>query len=62
MFHPTLTINGLHGGYDGPGSKTVLPCAAVAKCDIRLVPDMTPGSGARPACAPMSPATPPRSR
>lgn len=42
MFHPTLTINGLHGGYEGPGSKTVLPCAAVAKCDIRLVPEMTP--------------------
>ncbi len=42
MFHPTLTINGLHGGYGGPGSKTVLPCAAVAKCDVRLVPDMTP--------------------
>ncbi|TVS01424.1 MAG: M20/M25/M40 family metallo-hydrolase [Rhodobacteraceae bacterium] len=42
MFHPTLTINGLHGGYGGAGSKTVLPCAAVAKCDIRLVPDMTP--------------------
>ena len=42
MFHPTLTINGLHGGYDGPGSKTVLPCRAVAKCDIRLVPGMTP--------------------
>ena len=42
MFHPTLTINGLHGGYDGPGTKTVLPCAAVAKCDIRLVPEMTP--------------------
>ncbi len=34
---PTLTINGLHGGYAGPGSKTVLPAAAVAKCDIRLV-------------------------
>jgi acetylornithine deacetylase/succinyl-diaminopimelate desuccinylase-like protein len=34
---PTLTINGLHGGYDGPGSKTVLPSRAVAKCDIRLV-------------------------
>lgn len=34
---PTLTINGLHGGYGGPGSKTVLPCEAVAKCDIRLV-------------------------
>jgi acetylornithine deacetylase/succinyl-diaminopimelate desuccinylase-like protein len=34
---PTLTINGLHGGYGGPGSKTVLPCEAFAKCDIRLV-------------------------
>ena len=34
---PTFTINGLHGGYAGPGSKTVLPHAAVAKCDIRLV-------------------------
>ena len=36
-FWPTLTINGLHGGYAGPGSKTVLPHEAVAKCDIRLV-------------------------
>ncbi|MBE0681897.1 MAG: M20/M25/M40 family metallo-hydrolase [Anaerolineales bacterium] len=34
---PTLTINGLHGGYGGQGSKTVLPHEAVAKCDIRLV-------------------------
>ena len=42
MFHPTLTINGIHGGYGGPGTKTVLPCEAIAKCDIRLVPDMTP--------------------
>ena len=42
MSHPTLTINGLHGGYGGPGSKTVLPCEAVAKCDVRLVPPMTP--------------------
>ena len=34
---PTLTINGLHGGYGGPESKTVLPHEAFAKCDIRLV-------------------------
>ena len=38
---PTLTINGLHGGYGGPGSKTVLPSTAVAKCDIRLVETQT---------------------
>ncbi|MBD3844478.1 M20/M25/M40 family metallo-hydrolase [Bosea sp. SSUT16] len=42
MFHPTLTINGLHGGYGGPGSKTVLPCEAFAKCDIRLIDNQTP--------------------
>jgi len=42
MFHPTMTINGLHGGYGGKGSKSVLPCEAVAKCDIRLVDAMTP--------------------
>ena len=38
---PTLTINGLHGGYGGEGPKTVLPCEAVAKCDIRLVHDQS---------------------
>lgn len=38
---PTLTLNGLHGGYAGPGSKTVLPHEAVAKCDIRLVAAQT---------------------
>jgi acetylornithine deacetylase/succinyl-diaminopimelate desuccinylase-like protein len=34
---PAFTINGLHGGYGGPGSKTVLPREAFAKCDLRLV-------------------------
>jgi len=38
---PTLTINGLHGGYGGQGSKTVLPHEAFAKCDIRLVEAQT---------------------
>jgi acetylornithine deacetylase/succinyl-diaminopimelate desuccinylase-like protein len=38
---PTLTINGLHGGYSGPKTKTVLPHEAVAKCDIRLVETQT---------------------
>jgi acetylornithine deacetylase/succinyl-diaminopimelate desuccinylase-like protein len=38
---PTFTINGLHGGYGGAGSKTVLPHVAVAKCDIRLVEAQT---------------------
>ena len=38
---PTLTINGIHGGYGGPGSKTVLPHETVAKCDIRLVEAQT---------------------
>ncbi len=38
---PTLTINGLHGGYGGPHSKTVLPHEAVAKCDVRLVAGQT---------------------
>jgi acetylornithine deacetylase/succinyl-diaminopimelate desuccinylase-like protein len=37
MSWPTFTINGFHGGYGGPGSKTVLPHEAFVKCDIRLV-------------------------
>ena len=38
---PTINIEGLVAGYTGPGGKTVLPHRAVAKMDIRLVPDMT---------------------
>jgi acetylornithine deacetylase/succinyl-diaminopimelate desuccinylase-like protein len=38
---PTVNIEGLVGGYTGPGGKTVLPHRAVAKMDLRLVPDMT---------------------
>jgi acetylornithine deacetylase/succinyl-diaminopimelate desuccinylase-like protein len=38
---PTVNIEGLVAGHTGPGGKTVLPARAVAKLDLRLVPDMT---------------------
>lgn len=41
-FLPTCTICGLTSGYQGDGSKTVLPAKASAKIDFRLVPDQTP--------------------
>ena len=40
---PTANIAGLTSGYQGAGFKTVLPAAASAKMDFRLVPDMRPG-------------------
>jgi acetylornithine deacetylase/succinyl-diaminopimelate desuccinylase-like protein len=42
VFKPTCTICGLTSGYQGPGSKTVLPTKASAKIDFRLVPDQSP--------------------
>ncbi len=42
VFEPTCTICGLDAGYQGPGSKTVLPAEARAKVDFRLVPDQDP--------------------
>jgi len=41
LYRPTVNIEGLVAGYTGPGGKTVLPHRAVAKLDLRLVPDMT---------------------
>jgi acetylornithine deacetylase/succinyl-diaminopimelate desuccinylase-like protein len=38
---PTVNIQGLVGGYTGPGGKTILPYRAAAKIDLRLVPNMT---------------------
>ncbi len=42
VFEPTCTICGLTSGYQGAGSKTVLPARASAKIDFRLVPDQDP--------------------
>ncbi|HRE47031.1 MAG TPA: M20/M25/M40 family metallo-hydrolase [Aggregatilineales bacterium] len=42
VFQPTCTICGLNSGYQGVGSKTVLPAKASAKVDFRLVPNQAP--------------------
>jgi acetylornithine deacetylase/succinyl-diaminopimelate desuccinylase-like protein len=42
FFEPTANVAGIGAGYQGEGSKTVIPARAVAKMDFRLVPDQDP--------------------
>jgi acetylornithine deacetylase/succinyl-diaminopimelate desuccinylase-like protein len=41
---PTLDVNGVVGGFNGEGLKTVIPASARAKVSMRLVPDQNPAS------------------
>ncbi|WP_406695090.1 dipeptidase [Singulisphaera sp. Ch08] len=56
---PTCDVNGIYGGYQGPGPKTVLPCKAGAKFSFRLVPGQDPATVAEQLRAHLKAVCPP---
>jgi acetylornithine deacetylase/succinyl-diaminopimelate desuccinylase-like protein len=56
---PTVEVNGIGGGFQGTGTKTVLPREAFAKLTCRLVPDQTPEEVIEQVCAHLRAACPP---
>jgi acetylornithine deacetylase/succinyl-diaminopimelate desuccinylase-like protein len=59
---PTFEINGLTSGYQGEGSKTIVPSWARAKITCRLVPDQKPGQIRKAVCAHLKKICPPTVR
>ncbi|WP_423459479.1 M20/M25/M40 family metallo-hydrolase [Ottowia sp. VDI28] len=56
---PSLDVNGLYGGHTGAGGKTIVPCEAVIKLTIRVVPGQDPGQIIRAVAAHLHEQTPP---
>ncbi len=56
---PTAEVNGMWGGYTGPGGKTIIPRSAHAKVSFRLVPDQDPAEVAAAFKEWVSVSTPP---